>query len=61
MTTQPTNLRDARIGRLRRQADHVHPVVAQAFRRRACELELTAWVRDVVTRPAAEPDLLPAA
>jgi hypothetical protein len=33
---------------LRRQAELVHPVVAQAFRRRASELELETWLRDVV-------------
>lgn len=34
--------------RLRRQADQVNPVVAQAFRRRASELEFEAWLRRVV-------------
>lgn len=34
--------------RLRRQADRMNPIVAQAFRRRASELELEAWLRRVV-------------
>jgi hypothetical protein len=31
--------------RLRRQADQMHPIVAQAFRRRASELEFETWLR----------------
>lgn len=34
---------------LRRQATHVHPVVADAFRRRACELELENWILGTLT------------
>jgi hypothetical protein len=34
--------------RLRRQADLVNPIVARAFRRRASELELEAWLRRIV-------------
>lgn len=34
--------------RLRRQADQMNPIVAQAFRRRASELELEAWLRRIV-------------
>lgn len=35
-------------GRLRRQAGHLNPLVAQAFLRRASELELEAWLRRTV-------------
>lgn len=34
--------------RLRRQADRMTPVVAQAFRRRASELEFESWLRRAV-------------
>ncbi len=34
--------------RLRRQADQMHPIVAQTFRRRANELEFEAWLRRIV-------------
>lgn len=34
--------------RLRRQADQMNLIVAQAFRRRASELEFEAWLRRVV-------------
>ena len=34
--------------RLRSQAKHVHPVLAQAYRRRASELEFETWLRRVV-------------
>ncbi len=34
--------------RLRRQADQMNPIVAKAFRRRASELELEAWLRRIV-------------
>jgi hypothetical protein len=37
---------------LRRQAEIVHPVLAQAYRRRAAEIELASWVRSVVTSNA---------
>jgi hypothetical protein len=33
--------------RLRRQADQMNPIVAQAFRRRASEFEFEAWLRRV--------------
>jgi hypothetical protein len=33
-----------RAQRMRRQADAVHPLVASAYRRRAAELRLAAWV-----------------
>ena len=45
--TQQTS--DRRSDRLRREAAAVHPVLAQAYRRRAAEIELAAWVRTVVT------------
>jgi len=38
--------------RLRSEADRVHPVLAQAYRRRAAEIELVNWVRSVVTSDA---------
>jgi hypothetical protein len=60
MTAPITDISTARIRRLHRQAEHVHPVVAQAYRRRACELELETWARRQ-RRPSASPDLLPAA
>jgi hypothetical protein len=34
--------------RLRRQADQMNPIVAQAFRRRAAELEFEGWLRRIV-------------
>ena len=34
--------------RLRRQADQMNMIVAQAFHRRASELEFEAWLRRVV-------------
>ncbi len=34
--------------RLRRQADQMNPIVAQAFRRRASELEFESWLRRIV-------------
>ena len=34
--------------RLRRQADRMNPIVAQAFRRRASEFEFESWLRRVV-------------
>ena len=34
--------------RLRHRADQMNPIVAQAFRRRASELEFEAWLRRVV-------------
>ncbi len=46
--TMPTQTSAARSRHLRRQAELVHPVVAQAFRRRASEVELETWLRDVV-------------
>jgi hypothetical protein len=43
-----TTLRTSRSRHLRRQARQVHPVVAQAYRRRASEVELEAWLHQVV-------------
>jgi hypothetical protein len=43
--------------RLRRQAECVHPVLAQAYRRRAAEIELATWVRTVVTSDAPSDEL----
>lgn len=43
--------------RLRHRADTVHPLLAQAYRRRAAELELATWVRTVVTSPGPVDDL----
>jgi hypothetical protein len=34
--------------RLRRQAEQMNPIIAEAFRRRASELEFEAWLRRVV-------------
>jgi hypothetical protein len=34
--------------RLRRQADQMNPIVAQAFRRRASEFEFESWLRRIV-------------
>jgi hypothetical protein len=42
---------------LRRQAEQLHPVLAQAYRRRAAEIELTTWVRKVVTSSAPTEEL----
>lgn len=36
---------------LRAQARHVHPVVAAAYRRRAAELQLEAWLHAVRRSP----------
>jgi len=33
-----------RARRLRRSAEHLHPLVAAAYRRRAAELTVAAWV-----------------
>lgn len=46
--------------RLRRQAECIHPVLAQAYRRRAAEIELATWVRSVVTSTAPTEELAPA-
>ena len=43
--------------RLRRQADRMHPVVAQAFRRRASELELETWLLRVTDPRVDRADL----
>jgi hypothetical protein len=43
--------------RLRHEAEHVHPVLAQAYRRRAAEIELVTWVRSVVTSTAPAEEL----
>ena len=40
--------------RLRRQAEQMNPIVAQAFRRRASELEFEAWLRRIVD-PSVDP------
>lgn len=49
-------LRD-RAGRLCADADGMHPLVAQAYRRRADELSLAAWVGDVMRgRPTTRRD-----
>ncbi len=60
MTAPITDISTVRVRRLHRQAERVHPLVAQAFRRRACEIELETWARRQ-RRPATDPDLLPAA
>jgi hypothetical protein len=60
MSAPITDISTARIRRLHRQAERSHPLVAQAFRRRACELELETWARRQ-HGPSANPDLLPAA
>ncbi len=54
-TSQQTPHR--RSTRLRQEADAVHPVLAQAYRRRAAEIELTSWVRAVVTAPGPVDEL----
>jgi len=47
MSTHPSR-HSRRSRQLRRQASHVHPVIAEAYRRRASELELETWLRRVV-------------
>lgn len=37
----------SRAGRLRSQAASLHPLVAEAYRRRAAELDLQAWLEAV--------------
>jgi hypothetical protein len=59
---QPTNQNarghdHGRSHRLRRQAEHVHPLLAHAYRRRAAEIELATWVRTVVTSDAPTDEL----
>lgn len=54
MSTE-TTFRTNRSHHLRRQAQRVHPVVAQAFRRRASEVEFAAWLHHV-TSPLATPN-----
>lgn len=44
-----TDFHTTRSRHLRRQAQQVHPLVAQAFRRRASEVELQAWLTGVVS------------
>lgn len=39
---------------LRQQADHLDEVLAIAYRRRASELEMEAWVLEVQSLPAGE-------
>ena len=48
--TDPTS---SRARRLRRQAQRVHPIAAQAFRRRACEVEFERWVRQIARAGSA--------
>jgi len=43
MTHRPDHI-NRRSRSLRRQATHVHPLVGQALRRRACELDLESWI-----------------
>lgn len=45
MERDDTMITRHRARRLRRQARRMDPVVAQAFRRRASELELEIWLR----------------
>ena len=54
-TRQQTSNR--RSDRLRQEAAAVHPVLAQAYRRRAAEIELATWVRTVVTSPGPVEEL----
>jgi hypothetical protein len=51
----------ARARMLRSQATKVHPVVADAYLRRAAELSLEAWARAVRGRPVAIDDVARAA
>ena len=55
MNSSPTS--SARSRRLRHNAHTIHPLVAQAYRRRAAELELMAWVRTVVSSPVPVEEL----
>lgn len=55
--TSQTSSPTSRSRRLRHQADRIHPVLAQAYRRRAAELELATWVRAVVSAPGPVDDL----
>jgi hypothetical protein len=50
----------ARARSLRDQAVHVHPVVAQAYRRRAAELRLQAWAEANAGSTPTAPDELDA-
>ncbi|MEO1060815.1 MAG: hypothetical protein AAFZ07_05305 [Actinomycetota bacterium] len=56
-TDSCTTIRSLR-GRATRLADVArdeHPLLAQAYRRRASELELEAWVREQVVEPTPIP------
>ncbi len=44
-----------RASRLTEVARGEHPLIAQAYRRRATELELEAWVREQVVEPTPIP------
>lgn len=49
-----------RATRLTEVARDEHPLIAQAYRRRASELELEAWVREQVVEPTPIPPFEPA-
>lgn len=44
-----------RASRLSEVAHDEHPLIAQAYRRRATELQLEAWVREQVVEPTPIP------
>ena len=44
-----------RAARLTEVAHDEHPLIAQAYRRRASELQLEAWVREQVVEPTPIP------
>ena len=48
-----TEHRTSRSRHLRQQAHQVHPIVAQAYRRRASEVELEAFLTGVVSPTAS--------
>lgn len=48
-----TPYRTPRSHHLRRQAQHVHPLLATAYRRRASEVELQEWLTGVVAPTAS--------
>ena len=59
-TTDATSPLQGRAGRLRHQAASLSPLLAEAYRRRAAELDLQAWLEAVWNppldlRPAADP------
>ena len=51
----------ARAESMREIAEHVHPVLAQAYRRRAAELTLGAWVRALREAPVEIDEFTPSA